>query len=215
MLVSDCKDQMINYEFDKMICYIEQLMGSVKWLLVVVVVNYQLVVDVKGYVMMQLLLFVKFVQVEQFVKDVMGYDEKCGDLVNVVNSVFLIVSDLYVDLLWWCQFDMIVMVKEVVKWFGIVVVVVVLYFMFVCLVMCCVFLLFELVVLVFVVLEDVVVFDGLFVLDKVVEELDLLLFGFENEKNCYECNFDYVCMIVCQDLKIVVIVVKNWVFDEC
>ena len=117
--VSDRKDQTTNYEVDKTIRHLEQPMGSVKRLSVAVVVNYQPVADAKGHVTMQPLPPAKLAQVEQLVKDAMGYDAKRGDSVNVVNSAFSTASDPYADLPWWRQPDMIAMAKEAAKWLGI------------------------------------------------------------------------------------------------
>ncbi len=83
--VSDHKDSTTNYELDKTVRHFEQPMGGVKRLSVAVVVNYMRTVDAKGRATMQPLAADKLAQVEQLVKDAMGYDAKRGDSVNVVN----------------------------------------------------------------------------------------------------------------------------------
>lgn len=211
--VSDRKDQTTNYEVDKTIRHLEQPMGSVKRLSVAVVVNYQPVADAKGHVTMQPLPPAKLAQVEQLVKDAMGYDAKRGDSVNVVNSAFSTASDPYADLPWWRQPDMIAMAKEAAKWLGIAAAAAVLYFMFVRPAMRRAFPPPEPAAPALAAPEDPVALDGLPAPEK-AEEPDSLLLGFESEKNRYERNLDYARTIARQDPKIVATVVKNWVSDE-
>ncbi|KUZ04839.1 flagellar M-ring protein FliF [Burkholderia diffusa] len=211
--VSDRKDQTTNYELDKTIRHVEQPMGNVKRLSVAVVVNYQPVADAKGHVTMQPLPPAKLAQIEQLVKDAMGYDEKRGDSVNVVNSAFSTVSDPYADLPWWRQPDMIAMAKEAAKWLGIAAAAAALYFMFVRPAMRRAFPPPEPAAPALAAPEDPVALDGLPALEQ-ADEPDPLLLGFENEKNRYERNLDYARTIARQDPKIVATVVKNWVSDE-
>ncbi|KVC50621.1 flagellar basal-body MS-ring/collar protein FliF [Burkholderia diffusa] len=211
--VSDRKDQTTNYELDKTIRHVEQPMGNVKRLSVAVVVNYQPVADAKGHVTMQPLPPAKLAQIEQLVKDAMGYDEKRGDSVNVVNSAFSTVGDPYADLPWWRQPDMIAMAKEAAKWLGIAAAAAALYFMFVRPAMRRAFPPPEPAAPALAAPEDPVALDGLPALEQ-ADEPDPLLLGFENEKNRYERNLDYARTIARQDPKIVATVVKNWVSDE-
>ncbi|WP_305790788.1 flagellar M-ring protein FliF C-terminal domain-containing protein, partial [Burkholderia sp. E168m23] len=156
----------------------------------------------------------KLAQVEQLVKDAMGYDAKRGDSVNVVNSAFSTVSDPYADLPWWRQPDMIAMAKEAAKWLGIAAAAAALYFMFVRPAMRRAFPPPEPAAPALAAPEDTVALDGLPAPEKAAEEADPLLLGFENEKNRYERNLDYARTIARQDPKIVATVVKNWVSDE-
>ncbi len=87
--VSDRKDATTNYELDKTVRHVQQPMGGIKRLSVAVVVNYMPVVDAKGHATMQPLTADKLAQVNQLVKDAMGFDAKRGDSVNVVNSAFI------------------------------------------------------------------------------------------------------------------------------
>ncbi|OXH83887.1 hypothetical protein CA831_32130, partial [Burkholderia multivorans] len=73
----------------------------------------------------------KLAQIEQLVKDAMGYDAKRGDSVNVMNSAFSTATDPNADLPWWRQPDMIALAKEAAKWLGIAAAAAALYFMFV------------------------------------------------------------------------------------
>ncbi|KVA18707.1 flagellar basal-body MS-ring/collar protein FliF [Burkholderia ubonensis] len=214
--VSDRKDSTTNYELDKTIRHVEQPMGSVKRLSVAVVVNYQPVADSKGHVTMQPLPPAKLAQVEQLVKDAMGYDAKRGDSVNVVNSTFTAAGDPYADLPWYRQPDIIDMAKEAAKWLGIAAVAAALYFAVVRPAMRRAFPPPEQAAPALPAPEDAVALDGLPAPEKAAanEDADALLLGFENEKHRYERNLDYARTIARQDPKIVATVVKSWVNDE-
>ena len=68
-------------------------MGGIKRLSVAVVVNYHAAWSTpRATSTMQPLTADKLAQVKQLVKDAMGYDEKRGDSVNVVNSTFTVDS---------------------------------------------------------------------------------------------------------------------------
>ncbi|OJB38477.1 flagellar M-ring protein FliF [Burkholderia ubonensis] len=214
--VSDRKDSTTNYELDKTIRHVEQPMGSVKRLSVAVVVNYQPVADSKGHVTMQPLPPAKLAQVEQLVKDAMGYDAKRGDSVNVVNSTFTAAGDPYANLPWYRQPDILDMAKEAAKWLGIAAVAAALYFAVVRPAMRRAFPPPEPAAPALPAPEDAVVLDGLPAPEKDAanEDADALLLGFENEKHRYERNLDYARTIARQDPKIVATVVKSWVNDE-
>ncbi|MGU7783418.1 flagellar basal-body MS-ring/collar protein FliF [Burkholderia sp. PU8-34] len=212
--ISDRKDSTTNYELDKTIRHVEQSMGNVKRLSVAVVVNYQPVADAKGHVTMQPLPPAKLAQVEQLVKDAMGYDAKRGDSVNVVNSTFSTTADPYADLPWWRQPDVIEMAKEAAKWLGIAAAAAALYFMFVRPAMRRAFPPPEPLAPSLPSPDDSVALDGLPAPEKESDDTDALLLGFESEKNRYERNLEYARTIARQDPKIVATVVKNWVSDE-
>ncbi|MDN7746045.1 flagellar basal-body MS-ring/collar protein FliF [Burkholderia multivorans] len=211
--VSDRKDQTTNYELDKTIRHVEQPMGTVKRLSVAVVVNYQPVADAKGHVTMQPLPPAKLAQIEQLVKDAMGYDAKRGDSVNVMNSAFSTATDPNADLPWWRQPDMIALAKEAAKWLGIAAAAAALYFMFVRPAMRRAFPPPEPPAPALALPGEPVVLDGL-PAPEPENESDTALLAFENEKNRYERNLDYARTIARQDPKIVATVVKNWVSDE-
>jgi len=110
--VSDRKDMTTNYELDKTVRHLEQPMGGIKRLSVAVVVNYLRVVDGKGHATMQPVTADKLAQVNQLVKDAMGFDAQRGDSVNVVNSPFTADVDPNADLPWWRTHDMLALYKR-------------------------------------------------------------------------------------------------------
>jgi flagellar M-ring protein FliF len=221
--VSEHKDATTNYELDKRVSHVEQPMGGIKRLSAAVVINYQRVVDAKGQATMQPLSADQLAKVDRLVKDAMGYDEKRGDSVNIVNSAFSTEVDPLANLPWWRQPDVIAMALQAAKWIGIGVAALLLYF-----------------VMVKPALrrafppppaavasgpnvgtpDEPVLLDGMSgptpvagALDK-NDDMELNLLAFENEKQKFERNLDYARSIARKDPKIVATVVKNWVSDE-
>ena len=214
--VSMRKDTTTNYEVDRTVRHYEQPMGGIKRLSVAVVVNYQKQVDAKGLVSMQPLSADKLAQVQQLVKDAMGYDEKRGDSVNVVNSTFLVDSTVIPDVPWWRTPDMIARAIQLAKYLGIGAVALFLYFSMVKPAMRRAFpppspppaLGAP---------DDLSLLDGPSMPkthDEDEKDAEVSLLGHESNKAKFERNLDYARMVARQDPRIVATVVKNWVSDE-
>ncbi len=86
--VSTHKESTINYEVDKTVTYTRQASGTVRRLSAAVVVNYRPVPGADGKVEMKPLAPEELAQITNLVKEAIGFDEKRGDTVNVVNSPF-------------------------------------------------------------------------------------------------------------------------------
>ena len=217
--ISDHRDTTTNYELDRTVRHYSQAAGDIKRLSVAVVVNYQQQVDAKGHATMQPLDAQKLAQVEQLVKDAMGYDAKRGDSVNVVNAAFQQEVDPGANLPWWRQPDMIALAKQVATWLGIGAVALFLYFVMVKPALRRAFpppapaatpaLAGD---------HEPMLLDGLPGLDRLEgagdAESDNGLLALENEKHKFERNLEFARSIARQDPKIVATVVKNWVNDE-
>jgi len=212
------KDTTTNYEVDRTVRHYEQPMGGIKRLSVAVVVNYQKQVDAKGIATMQPLSADKLAQVQQLVKDAMGYDEKRGDSVNVVNSTFLVDSTVIPDVPWWRTPDMIARAIQLAKYLGIGAVALFLYFSMVKPAMRRAFppppssppaaLGAP---------DDLSLLDGPSMpksLEEDEKDAEVSLLGHESNKAKFERNLDYARMVARQDPRIVATVVKNWVSDE-
>ena len=219
--VSDHKDSTTNYELDKTVRHFQQGGGGIKRLSVAVVVNYLPHTDAKGHTTQQALPADKLAQVEQLVKDAMGFDAKRGDSVNVVNSLFTLPVDPNANLPWWRQPDMIALGKQIATYLGIAAVALFLYF-----------------VMVKPALrrafpppaeqtqsagalasssDEPMLLDGVPASERAgIEDggTDAAMLAFENEKHRFEKNLEYARQIARQDPKIVATVVKNWVSDE-
>ncbi len=83
------KDSTTNYEVDKTIRYEQKPMGGIKRLTVGVVVNYRRTVDPKtGKVVVKPLSAAEVAQINELVKQAMGYSQARGDTLNVTNAPF-------------------------------------------------------------------------------------------------------------------------------
>jgi flagellar M-ring protein FliF len=215
--VNTRKDTTTNYEVDRTVRHYEQPMGGIKRLSVAVVVNYQKQVDAKGIATMQPLSADKLAQVQQLVKDAMGYDEKRGDSVNVVNSTFLVDSTVIPDVPWWRTPEMIARAIQLAKYLGIGAVALFLYFSMVKPAMRRAFPPPSPPPAALGAPDDLSLLDGPS-MPKTHEEdekdAEVSLLGHESNKAKFERNLDYARMVARQDPRIVATVVKNWVSDE-
>jgi flagellar M-ring protein FliF len=83
------RDATTNYEVDKTVRYEQRPMGGVKRLTVGVVVNYRRIVDPKtGKVSARPLAAAEVAQINELVKQAMGYSQARGDSLNVTNAPF-------------------------------------------------------------------------------------------------------------------------------
>lgn len=84
------KESTTNYEVDKTVTYTRQASGTVRRLSAAVVVNYRALAGADGRVEMKPLTPEELAQITNLVKEAIGFDEKRGDTVNVVNSPFTV-----------------------------------------------------------------------------------------------------------------------------
>ncbi len=83
------KDSTTNYEVDKTIRYEQKPMGGIKRLTVGVLVNYRRIVDpVTSKVSVKALTAAEVAQINDLVKEAMGYSKDRGDTLNVTNAPF-------------------------------------------------------------------------------------------------------------------------------
>ena len=110
------KESTINYEVDKTIRHIKQPVGSVKRLSVAVVVNFRKTTDKAGKVSYKPLSTAEVTQINNLVKEAMGYSQQRGDTLNVVNASFSsgdkeVVPELPI----WKEPENVSLAKEVLK----------------------------------------------------------------------------------------------------
>ncbi|MES2362329.1 MAG: flagellar basal-body MS-ring/collar protein FliF [Pseudomonadota bacterium] len=110
------KDVTTNYEVDRSIRHTQQGAGGVKRLSVAVVVNYRNTVNAQGKRGAQALSATELAQINNLVKEAMGYSAERGDSLNVVNSPFAPDSDILADLPLWKQPENIDMAKSLGKY---------------------------------------------------------------------------------------------------
>ncbi|WP_036169425.1 flagellar basal-body MS-ring/collar protein FliF [Massilia sp. 9096] len=83
------KDSTTNFEVDKTVRYEQKPMGGIKRLTVGVVVNYRRSIDPKtGKVVIKPLTAAEIAQINELVKQAMGYSQGRGDTLNVTNAPF-------------------------------------------------------------------------------------------------------------------------------
>jgi flagellar M-ring protein FliF len=83
------KDATTNYEVDKTVRFEQKPMGGIKRLTVGVVVNYRRSIDPKtGKVVIKPLSAAEIAQINELVKQAMGYSQPRGDTLNVTNAPF-------------------------------------------------------------------------------------------------------------------------------
>ena len=112
------KDSTINYEVDKTISHTKQAVGTIKRLSAAVVVNHRK--DAKGQP--KALADTELKQIDELVKEAMGYNKERGDSVSVANAPFTVIEadDLTIPL--WKDPDIVALAGQLLKYGGIVII---------------------------------------------------------------------------------------------
>jgi len=112
------RNETTNYEVDRTIRHTKMNVGDVERLSVAVVVNYKTLPDGKPLP----LTAEQMKQIEDLTREAMGYSEKRGDTLNVVNSPFSAVDDTSGELPFWQQQAFIDQLIEAGRWLLVVIV---------------------------------------------------------------------------------------------
>ena len=110
------KDSTTNYELDRSIRHTQQAAGGVRRLSVAVVINYRNTVGAQGKRGAQALSATELAQINNLVKEAMGYSSERGDSLNVVNSPFASENSEVADLPVWKQPENIDLAKSLGKY---------------------------------------------------------------------------------------------------
>jgi flagellar M-ring protein FliF len=112
------KNATTNYEVDKTLRFEQKPMGGIKRLTVGVVVNYRRSIDPKtGKVVVKPLTAAEVTQINELVKQAMGYNQARGDTLNVANAPFDGVDKPAEETLdWWKDRNNLPLLKDVAKW---------------------------------------------------------------------------------------------------
>jgi flagellar M-ring protein FliF len=107
-----------NYEVDKTLRFEQKPMGGIKRLTVGVVVNYRRSVDPKtGKVAIKPLSAAEVGQINELVKQAMGYNQARGDTLNVANAPFDGIDKPAEETLdWWKDKNNLPLLKDFAKW---------------------------------------------------------------------------------------------------
>ncbi|WP_391487100.1 flagellar basal-body MS-ring/collar protein FliF [Leclercia tamurae] len=112
------RNETTNYEVDRTIRHTKMNTGEVQRLSVAVVVNYKALADGKPLP----LTAEQMKQIENLTREAMGYSEKRGDTLNVVNSPFSAVDDTSGELPFWKTQSFIDQLFEAGRWLLVVIV---------------------------------------------------------------------------------------------
>ena len=109
------KDSTINYEVDKTIRHTKQSIGAIKRLSAAVVINHRK--DAKGAV--KPLPDADLKQINDLVREAMGYNKDRGDTVSVANAPFTKIESSTVDIPLWKDPEILALAKELFKYLAI------------------------------------------------------------------------------------------------
>lgn len=109
------KESTTNYEVDKTVQHTQQSTGNIKRLSAAVVVNYRKKVDENGEVTYEPLTAEEIKEINNLVREAMGYSEKRGDSLTVTNSLFTADTATVLDIPLWKDPDVIMLAKEIGK----------------------------------------------------------------------------------------------------
>ena len=109
------KESTINYEVDKTVQHTQQSTGNIKRLTAAVVVNYRKKIDESGEVTHEPLTADEIKEINNLVKEAMGYSEKRGDSLTVTNNLFTAESETILDAEFWKNPDILMLAKDIGK----------------------------------------------------------------------------------------------------
>ncbi|MCL2655955.1 MAG: flagellar M-ring protein FliF [Betaproteobacteria bacterium] len=116
MVLTSNKSSTTNFEVDKTIQHTKRSIGQVKRLSVAVVVNYRSETDPKGITKPVALSAEEMQQINNLVREAVGYSEQRGDTVNVANSPFAEVVKVSEDKPLWKDPEVQEMAKDGGRW---------------------------------------------------------------------------------------------------
>jgi flagellar M-ring protein FliF len=125
--ISTTKNSTTNYEIDKTIRYTKQAMGSVRRLSAAVLVNHRKEVDKTGKQITKALPDAEMKQINELVREAMGFNKERGDSLSVANSPFTVSEKLDAGLPVWKDPETISYAKEIFKYLLIAAIVAFLY----------------------------------------------------------------------------------------
>jgi flagellar M-ring protein FliF len=110
------KESTVNYEVDRTISHTVLPVGMIKRLSVAVVVNNRKITDAKGKVSYKPLSDAEKAQIDNLVKDAVGFDQNRGDSLNVQNVAFNDDKEIVPEVPIWQQPEMIELAKQIGKY---------------------------------------------------------------------------------------------------
>src|SRR5574343_90816 len=114
--ISTSKNSTINYEVDKTIRHTRQGMGDIRRLSAAVVVNHRKDVDKNGKPITKPLGDTEMKQINDLVREAMGYSKERGDTLSVANAPFTAVDKSETELPIWKDPENVSYLKDIVKY---------------------------------------------------------------------------------------------------
>ncbi|PSJ18668.1 flagellar basal-body MS-ring/collar protein FliF [Nitrosomonas supralitoralis] len=109
------KESTINYEVDKTVQHTQNSTGNIKRLSAAVVVNYRKKTDANGEVTYEPLSNEEIKEINNLVREAMGYNEKRGDSLTVTNNLFTGETQAVSEAPFWKDPDVIMLAKDLAK----------------------------------------------------------------------------------------------------
>lgn len=110
------KEMTTNYEVDRTIQHTKMPTGNIKRIAVAVVLNNRSVTDKDGKVVSTAYTDDEKAQITLLVKEAVGFEEKRGDTLNLLNSAFNDTTEILPDVPIWKQPDMVALAKDIFKY---------------------------------------------------------------------------------------------------
>lgn len=114
--ISTTKNNTINYEVDKTVRHTKQAMGAIRRLSAAVVVNYRKEVGKDGKPAVKALPDAEMKQINELVREAMGFSKDRGDSLSVANAPFTAVEKVDAGIPIWKDPDNLSMARELVKY---------------------------------------------------------------------------------------------------
>ena len=126
--ISTSKNETINYEIDKTIRHTKQGMGNIRRLSAAVVVNHRKEVDKNGKPVSKPIPDAEMKQINDLVREAMGFTKERGDTISVANAPFTTVDRAEDEMPLWKDPENISYARELLKYLLIAAVIAFLYF---------------------------------------------------------------------------------------
>ena len=125
--INTSKNATINYELDKTIRHTKLGMGNIRRLSTAVVVNHRKDVDKAGKQITKAIPDPEMKQINELVREAMGYSKERGDTLSVANAPFTAIDKIETELPIWKDPENVSYAKEIVKYLLIAAIVAFLY----------------------------------------------------------------------------------------
>jgi flagellar M-ring protein FliF len=126
--ISTSKNATINYEVDKTIRYTKQAMGNIRRLSAAMVINHRQVTGKDGQPTSKPIPDAEMKQINELVREAMGFNKERGDTISVANAPFTAVDKIESEMPIWKDPENISYAKDIAKYLIIAAIIAFLYF---------------------------------------------------------------------------------------